>query len=791
MHWRFLCRFSGNRVLGRTLAMKRFSAPLLRYGVAASAVGVVFVFKLLLDAAFAQDATPFRLFLAAVVVATFYGGLGPGIFATALVVPIVDYFFLSPLNAFTGLTSQSIPLGLFALEGIVVSALVAALRSARERAQKSTEETWEHRERLRESEERFRSLVEGVKDYAIFMVDPEGRVASWNEGARRIKGYEAEEVLGRHFSLFYPEEEVERGHPEEELRIAAAEGRYEEEGLRVRKDGSMFWASVLITALEDEEGNLRGFSKVTRDVTERRRAEEKLRRSEERFRALVQNASDVITVLEADGTIRYESPSIERVLGYRPGELVGKSAFSYVHPDDRRRVAAAFAEAVQSSESTTVELRFSRKDGSWCHLEAVGRSLLEDPSVRGVVVNSRDVTERKRAEEKLHSAFDSLLALYEAGQILGSTLSSEQVVTSLLRIMRGVSGLAAAVISVADEDGGLRVWHTADLEALWPGARHDPEAVRARELALKTGERRLFWLRGPVSQPGDLTGLCLPLKIRERVVGVLEAYGPERLAHDDATELLSSLAAQSAGALENARLYEELSEREHRLHDLVGKVLTAQEEERRRVAYEVHDGLAQTAAAALQLLHTFARRHPPASEKAQRDLDRVLELVQGTVGEARQVIADLRPTVLDDFGLSAAIRAQIEKLGDRQVDYEVDLGDERLPATLEVGLFRIAQEALTNAAKHAPSAPVRIELRRADGKVQLRVRDWGPGFETEKITNGGGPGERVGLSSMRQRVALLGGKLVVSARPGEGTEVVTEVPLPEGWQEEGGEELDG
>jgi len=110
------------------------------------------------------------------------------------------------------------------------------------------------REALRQSEERFRLLVEGVKDYAIFMLDPEGYVSTWNEGARRIKGYKEEEIVGEHFSVFYTDEDVEREHPEEELRIAAADGSYEEEGIRVRKDGSMFWASVLITALRDGEG---------------------------------------------------------------------------------------------------------------------------------------------------------------------------------------------------------------------------------------------------------------------------------------------------------------------------------------------------------------------------------------------------------------------------------------------------------------------------------------------------------------------------------------------------------
>jgi diguanylate cyclase (GGDEF)-like protein/PAS domain S-box-containing protein len=138
-----------------------------------------------------------------------------------------------------------------------------------------TERKWAE-EALRQNEERFRLLVEGVKDYAIFMLDPEGRVASWNEGAHRIKGYSQQEILGRHFSIFYPEEDRERGKPERALEIAREKGTYEEEGWRVRKDGSRFWASVLITALWDEGGGLRGFAKVTRDITERKALEEQL-----------------------------------------------------------------------------------------------------------------------------------------------------------------------------------------------------------------------------------------------------------------------------------------------------------------------------------------------------------------------------------------------------------------------------------------------------------------------------------------------------------------------------------
>ena len=139
---------------------------------------------------------------------------------------------------------------------------------------------FEAEEELRQSEERFRLLVESVVDHAIFMLDPQGHIISWNAGAERIKGYRAEEIIGQHFSCFYPAEDIQRGKPERELVLAKAEGRLEDEGWRLRKDGSRFWANVVITALYDGEGELRGFAKVTRDITERKHAEERIRQSE-------------------------------------------------------------------------------------------------------------------------------------------------------------------------------------------------------------------------------------------------------------------------------------------------------------------------------------------------------------------------------------------------------------------------------------------------------------------------------------------------------------------------------
>ena len=504
--------------------------------------------------------------------------------------------------------------------------------------------------------------------------------------------------------------------------------------------------------------------------------------SERRFRSLVQHASDIVTILEDDGTVRYESPSIERVLGYDPEELVGKNAFEYIHPDELEPASSTFARVLETQGATgRAEFRFRHKDGSWRWLEAIGSDLRHDPAVKGVVINSRDITDRKRAEEQVQNTLASLLALHEAGRVLGSTLEQEEIGAWLLEIMQRISGPDAVVIDLMDKAGRLRFWRATGPENLWGSARSTPEAQIARQKVLGSGAQQLFRLPRPDSKEGaQLVGLYLPLRMRDQLIGVVEAYGPGALAEKGTVETIASLAGQAAGALENARLYAELAERERRLRDLVGQVLLAQEEERRRVAYEVHDGLAQTAAAAHQLLQAYVRHHAPGSPESRKKLVRVLQLVQQTVGEARDVIADLRPTVLDDFGLATAIRQQVDRISaqDRRIDYEETLGGERLPAAVETTLYRVAQEALNNIRKHASSARAEVTLQRLDGSVLLRVQDWGRGFRTGEAANGGGPGERVGLSSMRERVALLGGSFMLHSEPGAGTEVVAEVPLP-------------
>src|SRR3954451_9643104 len=179
------------------------------------------------------------------------------------------------------------------------------------------------------------AFIDGVSDYAIFVLDPEGRVATWNSGAERIKGYRADEIIGQSLVRFYPPEDVVAGKPQRLLAEATAEGRVEDEGWRVRKDGGRFWADVVISAIRDDSGRLTGFTKVTRDLTDRHAAEVRLRQAEERLRLLVESVKEyAIYMLGTDGKILSWNSGAERINGYRAEEVLGRHFSMFYSADD-------------------------------------------------------------------------------------------------------------------------------------------------------------------------------------------------------------------------------------------------------------------------------------------------------------------------------------------------------------------------------------------------------------------------------------------------------------------------
>jgi PAS domain S-box-containing protein len=280
-------------------------------------------------------------------------------------------------------------------------------------------------EEAQSPEGRYRLLVESITDYAIYMLDASGLVASWNRGAERFKGYRESEIIGQHFSRFYTEEDKAADLPQTALRTARDQGRFEHEGWRVRKDGTRFWAHVVIDPIRDSEGKLVGYAKITRDLTERRRADEQLRESQEQFRLLVQGVTDyALFMLDREGRVSSWNAGAERIKGYTRDEILGRHFSSFYMEEERE--AGIPMKGLQKAETDgrwETEGWRVRKDGSrfWAHvvIDAIHNDAGE---LIGFAKITRDATERKNAERQLEEARKALFQsqkMEAVGQLTG------------------------------------------------------------------------------------------------------------------------------------------------------------------------------------------------------------------------------------------------------------------------------------------------------------------------------------------------------------------------------------
>jgi PAS domain S-box-containing protein len=792
------------------------------------------------------------------------------------------------------------------------------------------------REALRESEERFRLLVEGVKDYAIFMLDPEGYITTWNEGAKRIKGYEAEEIVGEHFSIFYTDEDVERKHPEEELRIAEADGIHEEEGIRVRKDGSTFWASVLITALRDEEGELRGFAKVTRDITARKEAEQRERSlvreaaALERATDILESISDAFYAVDREWRFTYVNGKAEELWGRSREELLGKNVWEEfpeaVGSVSYRQINRAMEEGVTTEFETVSPVL-----GAW----VAGRAY---PSAEGLSVYFRDVTERKRAEEEMRRSEEAQRFLAEASSVLSSSLDYRETLASVARL--AVPALADwCAVDILEEDGSvqrLAVEHpdprkvslAYELEERYPPEQNEPGGVRG---VLREG-RPMFYPEindemleatardeehlGLLRDIGFTSVILVPIIARGRTSGVVTLVSAEsgRRYREADLRLAEELARRAALAVDNARLYaeaqmeiderrsaqEELRESRDQLEavlrgvadgitaqDQSGRIIFANETAARLVGFSSASDLVHSPQD--ELMDRFdlsdeegrplpADRLPGrralAGEDGSEEVMRFRVLAtgeerwaivkampifgeQGTVRmavnvfrditeskraeealreirevERRRIARDLHDGVLQDLSYTSAtmglimlqaeekwlkeqLQAAIDAVrrgaeGLREVVNDLRLEDEegraftemveslvrrnqRMARDMEISLVvdervpsvplgergtqasRVIQEALTNARRHSSAKRISVNLRRDGDHLIAEVSDDGQGIGPDNL-----PG--VGMGSMRERVVIIGGDLEIESEMARGTTVRLRVPLPEGAQ---------
>ena len=486
----------------------------------------------------------------------------------------------------------------------------------------------------------------------------------------------------------------------------------------------------------------------------RSRAEERTREArslEERYRAVIEQAAEGILLVDVSTKrVLDANTTYQGLLGYSPEEMPYLTLYDLV-PYSREDADSYVERVLERSRYVSSEEIHRRRDGSLVDVE-LSANVIPDGDWEVVCMVVRDITERKRTEEQLRFHAYLLENLHDA--VLAT--DEQLLVTAWNKGAEKMYGWRA------DEVLGRHLWEVVPVEMT-----EDQREDALRELAERGRFRIEVITYGKDGTPVYVDGITVALRGSK---GEITGYVNIRR---DITER-----KRTEEALR--RLNRELTERERELHSLVGRIDAIQEEERRRVAYEIHDGFTQIASAAYRRLQTFVEHRRPESEEDREELEVAIALVRRTVEEARSVIANLRPTTLDDFGLATAIRMQIEELQTAgfEATYEGTLGEERLPSVLESNLFRVAQEALSNVRKHAQTDRVHVAISRHEGVVRLEVRDWGRGFCTSEVGGSGAPGETVGFSSMRDRVGLLSGSLQIRSEPGIGTSVVAEIPLP-------------
>jgi len=519
---------------------------------------------------------------------------------------------------------------------------------------------------LHHAEARYRSLVDNVQDYAIFMLDPDGHVASWNIGAERITGYRIDEIIGQHFRCFFPDESIQLHKPEQELQIAATQGRYVEEGWRVRKDGSQFWANIVLTAVCDTDGQIRGFSKVTRDVTEQKQVEAALRHYTDRLNVLYEISRAILTA---------QSP-----------EAIAEVTVRGI----RRLVTCQYVSMLTYDETT----------------EAVH-----------VLAVEHDTLPQTPTQLRIPPTFEYDLTTLRQGQI------------------QSVPDISSALAP----NHMLHDWQTA----------------------------------------GFSSYLSIPLLARGTLFGVLTlaATAPNALS-SDARDVVRQVADQLAVALQNAHLFAEVRTGREQLQGLSHRLIEVQESERRAIAGELHDEIGQAL--------TLVKMNLQAVQDAQEDpataasLSESIGIVEQALQQVRDISLDLRPSLLDDLGLVAALRwygARQARLAGVVFHFVGRLPDERLPTMLETTCFRVAQEALTNVVRHAQAAHVWVDVSLHADTLLLTIRDDGVGFDPHIAQTRARLGNSFGLLGMRERVAIAGGTIHLASMPGQGTTVEACFPL--------------
>lgn len=624
--------------------------------------------------------------------------------------------------------------------------------------------------------ENLRALIE-ASPLAIVALDPDATVTMWNPAAERIFGWRAGEVIGHRLPVVPPEKLEEA----DAFRRGVLEGRpfTGREVVRLRKDGTCLDVSLSTAPVRDARGEIVGVLAMYADISERRQAQRRLQESEERFRRLAEAAPDVIyryRLTPLPG-FDYVSAALAAVTGYTPEECYADpdALLRLVHPDDRWLVERLRAAPEQTSSPLMV--RWVRRDGRVIWVENRFVPVRDEDGVivalEGIVSNVTDrvqayQTLERRVEERtreLERRMRELEALYRADEEFYGSLELDRVLQALVDVAVEVLEADKATVMVWDEQR----------ERLVVGAARGfrPETVSQMVHVRGEGVTTIVATTGqPIKvedAPSDprvahrITGpeaiqslMHVPIKIGSEIFGVYGVnYCRRHVFTADEERLLTALAQRAAVAIENARLYEQAQH-------------AAAVDERQRLARELHDAVTQTLFSSSLIAEVLPRLWERDPAEARRRLEELRQLTRGALAEMRTLLLELRPAALIEVPLGDLLRQLCDAFtGRSRVPALLTVeGQTRLPPEVQVALYRVAQEALNNIARHARARHVEVVLRCRPENVELTVRDDGCGFDPQDVS-----ADHLGLRIMRERAAAISAQLDVESRPGHGTRV--------------------